>query len=95
MLIFFFSRRGVLCSLLACGDFTLQHIVSVVMEAGLLAIFLARRPGTFGSCIPAVVHLYVPKSYLFAVRVCCCEEGASCNIHCFFLRLSQHSRDTG
>lgn len=40
-------------------------------------------------------HIYICQNPLFALGVYCCEEGASCNIHCFFLRLSWHSRDVG
>lgn len=62
-------ERRVLCSLLVCGNFTWHVLACVVMEAGLLAIFLARTPGKFESCVPAVVHPYVAKSYLFAICV--------------------------
>lgn len=37
--------------------------------------------------------IYAKILFLLCVRGC--EEGASCNIHCFFLRLFQHSRDAG
>lgn len=58
---FLLMERRVFCILLVFVGCTPEHTEPSVTEEALLAVFLARRPGTFGGCFSAMVHLYEAK----------------------------------
>lgn len=71
--VFFFfllMERRVFCILLVFVGCTPEHTEPSVTEEVLLAVFLARRPGTFGGCFSAMVHLYEAKILPFLLYVC-------------------------
>lgn len=67
---FLLMERRVFCILLVFVGCTPEHTEPSVTEEALLAVFLARRPGTFGGCFSAMVHLYEAKILPFLVYVC-------------------------